>query len=263
MNRLATGVLGTAVALAIGGPAYAGGTPSGKAAMAFGNIVSLGTACAVAGVDENGVPLECANGETNDTGFHTILETTIKTAEKKYLGLDMALQCSLLTDTTVRGKDGELDGANAEAGIRVRIKATDSAGDVYYAYPSDDASPYLQEEPEGVTYCYRFQQIEAKFGGLNCTADMDPYNDIVDGTVTCADPEHLRLLLRTLSAHAFNFVMPVGAEVYTIEVQARAQSGADVFGTELGAARGEALIGLGSLLVEELRVADGGVGLSF
>lgn len=263
MKRLAIGALGAAIALALGGPAYAEGTPSAKAAAAFGEIVSLGTACAVAGVDENGIPLECADGTSADTGYHTILQTVIKTSQQKYLAFDMALQCSLLTDTTVRSKDGELDGANAEAGIRVRIKATDSDGDVYYAYPSDDADPDLQDDPEGVTYCYRFQQIEAKFAGLNCTADLDPYNEIADGTVTCADPEHLRLLLRTLSAHAFNFMLGVNADVYTIEVQARAQAGADVFGTGLGSAHGEAFVGLGSLLVEEIRLADGGLGVSF
>jgi len=61
------------------------------------------------------------------------------------------------------------------------------------------------------------------------------------------------LLLETLNAHAFNFVMPdVSSGPKQIEVQARATANADVFGDSLSSARGEAFVGMGSTLVETL-----------
>lgn len=50
-----------------------------------------------------------------------------------------------------------------------------------------------------VSYCDRYRRLEARFAGLNCTADED-------GVVTCTDPEALRLLLKTLDANHFNFL---------------------------------------------------------
>ena len=50
-----------------------------------------------------------------------------------------------------------------------------------------------------VSYCDRYRRLEARFAGLNCTADED-------GVVTCTDPETLRLLLKTLDANHFNFL---------------------------------------------------------
>ena len=76
-------------------------------------------------------------------------------------------------------------------------------------------------------------------------------------------PEELRLILDTLNANAFNFLLPnVVTGVHEIEVQARAQASADIFGAEFGLANGEAFIGLGSLMVEEVRFikdADGSI----
>jgi hypothetical protein len=120
-------------------------------------------------------------------------------------------------------------------------------GSVKYALPSEEGNSEL-----GVTYCDRLQRLEAKFAGLNCTANLDT------GVVTCEDPEELRLLLETLNANAFNFLLAnVKAGVHTIEVQARAQADVDISGTELGEAKAEAFVGLGSMLVETIRLIQG------
>ena len=156
----------------------------------------------------------------------------------------MALQCGLVTDTTVKSHSGKTDGATAKSHISVRIKVTyDGETDPVYALPGDE---FL-----GVTYCSRVQTLEAKFAGLNCTADAN-------GKVTCVDPEELRLLLSTLNANAFNYIItgvPVGT--HTVEVQARAKTNAGTFGTELGSASAEAFVGLGSLFVDEVQLING------
>ena len=92
-----------------------------------------------------------------------------------------------------------------------------------------------------------------RFGGYNCTADSE-------GVVTCEDPELLGLLLRTLQASAFNFVaadVPPG--IKKIQIQARAQT-LDAAAAEFGAsgrAFSEAWVGLGSTLVEQVRLIKG------
>ena len=69
------------------------------------------------------------------------------------------------------------------------------------------------------------------------------------------------LLLDTLTANAFNFYYgPTDAGVYRIEVQARAQASAQIFGLADytgGGAEGEAFVGLGSMFVETVRLIHG------
>ncbi|MEH6466533.1 MAG: hypothetical protein V7722_02790 [Porticoccus sp.] len=180
----------------------------------------------------------------NDTGWKTILTVDIQTQNHAELAFDMALQCGLVTDTTVRSKGGSKDGSTASGKISVRIKVNQADGTEAYALPGTAV--------DGVTYCSRVQTLEASFAGLNCTADLET------GVVTCEDPEELRLILDTLSANAFNYIitgLPVGT--HTVEVQARATAGAAIFGTALGEATGEAFIGMGSLFVDEVQLING------
>ena len=110
-------------------------------------------------------------------------------------------------------------------------------------------------QASGLTYCDRYQKLEAKFSGLTCTADP------VTGAVSCADPEELRLLLKTLNAQHFNFLHANAIPgIHKVSVQARAQAGATLGGTRLGAAGAEAFAGAGALSVETIRLvkdADG------
>ncbi len=240
----------------VAGTAFAQSLPSSKAVAAVGALYSLGPAAASANPD--------IMSATDDTGWATVMTLYIKTANEKELGFDMALQCGILTDTTVKSRGGKQETSQASGRISVRVKVTDESGYVRFAAPSevDDSSPYNPDDPyytgpAGVTYCSRVQTLSAKFAGLNCTADL------TTGVVTCVDPEELRLILDTLNANAFNFLLPnVVTGVHEIEVQARAQASADIFGAEFGLANGEAFIGLGSLMVEEVRFikdADGSI----
>lgn len=268
MRKLAYITAATALAIIVAGPTAAQeNLPSSKAVASVQRLVDLGVACAAAGLQAGDVNSgTCAAGETADTGFVTIHTVRIKTANKKELAFDLSLQCGLVTDTTVKSKGGSKEGSNARGTIRVRIKVTDdSSGTVRFAEPISGLDAFEVVDavnaanPVGIVYCDRFQQLEAKFAGLNCTADL------LTGVVTCEDPEEIRLLLRSLNANAFNFLLPnVAPGAKTIVVQARAQASAAIFGTDLQSnANARAFAGAGSLFVEEVRFIQSTDGLDF
>ena len=233
-------ILGATLIALISGPVLAD-----KVGAAMSGVQSIGSI----GHNNDGGVSACDSTSAvcdhpTDTGWKTILEADIQTQNHAELAFDMALQCGLVTDTTVRSKGGDKDGSTAEGKVSVRIKVTYADETVAYALPGT--------AEDGVTYCSRIQTLEANFAGLNCKADLET------GLVTCVDPEELRLILSTLNANAFNYIItgvPVGT--HHVEVQARAQAGAEIFGTSLGEAKGEAFIGMGSLFVDEVQLING------
>ncbi len=248
MKNVAASLVGVAAVIAFtAAPVFA---QSSKAAWRFENIVALDHA--VADTDPNTDPASAF-----DTGWVSILTTHIKTPNAKELAIGVSLQCGIVTDTTVRSKSGTLDSSAAQGRVKVRVKVTQPDGSIAYAEPSsgEDLSGVLLLPEPGVTYCDRYQQLAARFAGLNCTADL------VTGAVTCVDPEELQLVLKTLDANHFNFLFANAKPgVQKIEVQARAQSAVALGGSMLGAAGAEAFAGAGALSVETIRLvkdADG------
>ncbi len=247
INTLA--YLTTAVILTIflAAPASAESLPSSKVTVAFGGLTALGVAS-----EPNG---------SKDTGFVTVLQNYIKMPNQKDLKFDVALQCGIVTDTTVKSKGGAKDAAPAHGKISVRVKLTNiDTGESRYAEPSELGSA-PDGGPMGVTYCNRVQRLEAKFAGLNCTVDLDP-DSLTYGQVSCADPEELHLVLDTLNANAFNFYSgDITPGVWQIEVQARAEANVTLGGSTLGDAHAEAFVGLGSMHVNNSRlIKDAGTG---
>ena len=214
--------------------------PSSKAAVALGDLIDLGALASTSGA------------ATDDTGYVTVMQTFIKTSNQKDLSADVSLQCGLVTDTTVKSKGGTLDISQAKGKISMRMKATNTnTGQVRFFEPSETGTA-PDGGPMGVTYCSRLQRLEAKFAGLNCKADL------TTGVVTCADPEELRLLLETLNANSFNYLLgDVSSGVWKLEAQARAEADVLLGGSGLGSASAEAFIGLGSTRVETLRLVKG------
>jgi hypothetical protein len=246
-NRMLFVILAAFTIVAMAMPADA---QSSKAAWRFEEIVSLPHASAAGSA--GGV-----TSATNDTGWVDILTTHIKTPNGKELAIGASLQCGLVTDTTVRSKNGDLDSSASRGKIAVRVQITQPDGTIVYAMPSngEDLDTDIPLNGEGVTYCDRYQKLEAKFSGLNCTISA------TTGMLTCLDPESLRLVLKTLSAQHFNFLHANAVPgVQTVKVQARAQAGILLGGTQLGAAGAEAFAGAGALSVETIRLvkdADG------
>ena len=108
------------------------------------------------------------------------MTTDIRTSQQTDLTLDVALQCSLATDTNVKTKGGAKGSATAEAGVKVRVRIQeldkgDLIGDPWYAEPSSDILA-VPDPNSGVTYCYRSQTLEAVLQG-----QIDLESCVVDG----------------------------------------------------------------------------------
>jgi hypothetical protein len=235
MRKLVLWSAAVAVVGFLTAPAYA---QSAKAAWRFEELIGL----------------TANTGGTTDTGWVNVLTTHIKTPNAKELAIGASLQCGLVTDTTVRSKNGDLDSSASRGKIAVRVEITQPDGTVIYAQPANgaDLETDIPLNGDGVTYCDRYQKLEARFSGLNCTADL------TTGAVTCLDPEELQLVLKTLSAHHFNFIHANAVPgVHKVSVQARAQAGLLLGGTKLGAASAEAFVGAGVLSVETIRLIKG------
>ena len=75
----------------------------------------------------------------------------------------------------------------------------------------------------------------------------------VAGSGTCTFDSTIDLILKTTSAHTYNFIFPnVGQGVYYVVIQVGVDSAATVSGS--GVAVGSAAFGLGSLTVETVRL---------
>lgn len=174
-----------------------------------------------------------------DGGWQTILRNSIKTSSQKDLIFDVSLECGLYTDTTVRSKGGDRDTSTAEAMIQVRVLV-----DGRVAAPGD------------VTFARRAQTLSAVFQGLlNDALSVDPLTGAVIIDESLLTPEEVQLVLDTMTANAFNFVMQdIGVGVHTIEVQARVHLSE---AAQAGAAIAKATIGKGSMTVDEVRFVQG------
>lgn len=217
---------------------------SAKATFAYNTLIALPSCSST---DAAGC------GGTSDTGWKTILKQQLKTANQKDLFIGASLQCGIVTDTTVKSLNGSLDTAEARGTIRVKVKITAPNGAVSYAQPSSGVDA-TNAPTDGIVYCDRIQTLKAKFSGLNCTADAY-------GAVTCANPEELQLILKTLNANAFNFVAAdLGSGVNTIEVLARSSSDTSATGVGGSLGNSNAFIGAGSVAIEEVRMVKGNTG---
>ena len=115
MRKLGLAVAAAAIVAFLSGPAYAvhqpgHGVSASKVAVAQGDLIALGVAAQTVA----GIP-------TNIVGPTTVLQTFIKMGSKKDLTIDVALQCGIITDTTVKSKGGNK--GTSEASGRISIRA--------------------------------------------------------------------------------------------------------------------------------------------
>jgi hypothetical protein len=176
--------------------------------------------------------------------------TDLRVSQGTDLTLDVALQCSLATDTNVKTQGGNKASATAEAGVKVRVRIEELddgvvVGAPWYAEPSAD----LGADPDsGVTYCYRSQTLEAVIDLASCVDGEGNF----DPNLCQLTDEEIRLILSTLSAHAFNFfTYDLVSGDYRLTVEANPETGtSSTSGSEASA---EALVGLGSMVVDEVK----------
>lgn len=160
----------------------------------------------------------------------TILSNTLKTANQKDLFIDVSLESMLYTRTNAKSKGGKKDTAVAEAGIAIQVLI-----DGQPAYPGV------------VIFAKREQTLSATFQGLIADCIDEEGHLFLDDD--CLQDEEVELILRTMSANAFNFIQDdLSSGTHLIEVQAKINTATD------GDADAEALVGKGSVTVQEVRL---------
>ena len=192
------------------------------------------------------------------TPWKTIMEANIKTANDKGFAFDVALQTGIFTDTSVSSRKGAKAAASASGRVLVRVQVTPEGEAPEYAQPSADLDVVSNPvDPHGVTYDYRNQLLEASFQGLCIDYETDP---LVPTLLIDCDFETVRFMLDTLQAHSFNFYYGLtDSGVYNVQVQTKLITDATGQDDEdaKGVASARALVGLGSMFVENIRMVKG------
>lgn len=233
-----------------------GGTPSSKATAAINTAVGC-TFDATTTIGDT-LPQTChhvfsgAAVPVTADNFATIMSNEIKVSNSQSLFVSPSLVTGLYTKTKVKTSPGTSSTAVAAGGVFLRAIVTNQAsGRVQVGYPVavcdgdilgcyEDASGRF-----GVTLDSRVQTLTQSIS--QCIVNVGT------STGTCTFDLTTDLILKTTSAHTFNFVFPnVGVGVYTVEIQAAVNANAVVGGS--GTAVGAAAYGLGSLTVESVRL---------
>lgn len=165
-----------------------------------------------------------------------VLKASLHTSQQKDLNIGLSLQCGLTTDTSVASSGGIKDTTGVEALIEVQVLVDDKVlGTWPYSGPSDP-----------VVMARRAQTLWAKLSGI---ISIDP----TTGAVTITAPEEIGLILDTMDAHHFDWVVAnVGVGDHTVSVNARAVLTCKEVTN--GTAAAAAYLGWGTLTVEEVRL---------
>lgn len=215
----------------VAAPIHAEGSPSAKQAVVYSGLAVV-----------------------NGTDYETILAQHLKTANAKGLGIHVSLECGLSTPTFVKSKGGRVE-STASAEVRVQVLV--------------DGQPIGDGEDHSVTFCSRSKKTTATFAGIftkpeneTCFELVNPDNgeppsDVDDAVVRlkpdCLSEEDLELVDDSLSAHSYFFYYDdTTPGDHLIEVQAKVAGDA----TDGSAT---ALLGQGSMLIEEIRLTKDAV----
>ena len=208
--------------LIISGVALGESMPSSKATAKVGNINILSDTSSAEG------------SKIGDWQF--ILINSLKTPNQKDLFIGVSLEVGLLTNTLVKSKMGTVDTSMADASVEIRVLVD-----------GKEAAPGI------VIFGRRTQTLTATLQGLidGCmTADALTGNVVIDPD--CVQPEQIGLILKTMNANAFNFItQDLTSGVHQVQVQARINLESSA---QAGSSLARALIGKGSMTVEEVRL---------
>jgi hypothetical protein len=200
------------------------------------------------------------------TTGHTL--ATIKVPQQKELLVGLSAEIGLLTDTSIKGKNGGT--ASAEAGAEAYV--------TIFAVPTGDydpnVTPSIKAVPGTVILNSRIQKLSATLGGViqSCT-------DTGDGTINVATEctvtdEEIGLMQDTTSAHHFNFVLPdMGQGEYDIVAVFTTGANAEVDictslaecalydpeGTVSGSATAKAVINKTMMTIQEVRAVKNSI----
>lgn len=180
------------------------------------------------------------------TGTHSwdkILGTKLHTGSQKDVLIGVSLETALYTDTLVKSSGGTKDTSNATAAIKIKVLVDG-----------------VEAAPGEVTYDKRSQTLSATLGGYfaNCVdSNLDGITDVM--TECDLLPEEIQLVLDTMAAHHFNFVLanlPAGDHYIEVVTEIKGTTS-----SQSGSATAYGTIGKGSLTVEEIRGTNNDEGI--
>jgi hypothetical protein len=261
---------GICLFLFVAGPVMAEGVPSAKFAATWTQELGLESVVVITDANVDTVLVDA------DTAYTL---ATIKVPQDKELLVGISAEIGLVTDTSVKGKNGGTATSLADAAGYVTVFAVPRAG-----------GNSIMAEPGQITLSKRIQALTATLGGViqSCSVScfQDTQDSDADGNTTeiiCEDiviaedcvvtDEQIGLLQDTTAAHHFNFVLPnMNQGVYDIKAVfatgARAKidicdegepCSFDPDGTVSGSAYAKALINKTMLTVQQVRAAKGGL----
>jgi hypothetical protein len=246
------------VALLVGGVVYGSGIRASKATAKVSELTLLEwepeePSGASPGNIEDSIPETAYDGP-----WTTILTQNIKTPNQKDLIIDVSLETGLYTRTHVKSKrnsadDEEWDSSTAHAKVMVRVGVDGEYVTVGVGEEQEAGVAF----PRAVTFNEREQTLSAKFMGIftgECI-EVDPDTGEVTINYECLEPEELELILNTMSANSFNFVvadLTPGEHVITVEAKIIANGSA-----EEGKYEAMAMVGQGSVVIELVRMVKG------
>ena len=182
---------------------------------------------------------------TTALDWHKVLQTTIKTPNKKDLLIGASFETGLYTKTSVKSVSGILDTSSATAGIKILVTIDGIAA-----------------KPGEVIFDKRAQSLSAKLSGI-LTSATDLNRDGIIDILTEATylPEEIELILDTMAAHHFNYVAAnLEPGNHTVQVWAKIET---LTSSMAGLAEAKALVGKGSLTVEEVKATNMPDGIVF
>ncbi len=200
-----------------------------------------------------GINLLTASAEGNQgaSPWAMVMENTLHTSSQKDLFIDVSLEVGLYTNTFVA--DGG-NGGNGNGGHGGPSKSTASA-----AVKVKVLVDGVEALPGEVVFGSRTQTLEANFQGFiaDCLI-IDPETGEIELDEDCVDPETLSLVLETMHAASFNFLLAdPGVGTHTIQVLCQSVITTATDGNDDNTAEASALVGKGSVTVEKVRLAIG------
>jgi hypothetical protein len=261
MKKLTYAIAGISLTSFAAGSAMAG--PSAKFAAVYSNSPSLTSAVIITDATVDTVV------DMTTTG-HTL--ATIKVPQQKELLVGLSAEIGLMTDTSIKGKNGGSARAIADAEAYVTIFAVPTGE---YAY---NLTPSIKAVPGTVILSKRVQELSATLAGViqTCTDTGDGTIDVLtECTVT---DEEIGLMQDTTAAHHFNFVLPdmnsgeydivavftTGAnaevDICTTLADCAVYDADDAVGTVSGSAEATVVINKTMMTIQQVRAVKGSIG---
>lgn len=261
MKKSLSVLFGIGLVSLVAGSAMAAGEPSAKFAATWTTEPALESVVVITdAAADSGVVTDSKTGYTL---------ATIKVPQDKELLVGVSAEIGLVTDTSVKGRNGGT--ATAMAGGEAYVTVL--------AVPRDGGVPYTAA-PGQIMLSKRVQALEATLAGViqSCDPCLDGVcEDIVIADDCVVTDEQIGLLQDTTAAHHFNLVLPnMPQGVYDIKAVfstgARAEidictSDADCSlfdpeGVVTGSATAKAIINKTMVTVQQVRAVQGAEGLS-